>query len=311
MALKSNSGRLCHLDKCGILHMDIWRHLEQQITQATNSSFHIHHNQSVGGGCINSAFKVTDNGQSYFIKTNNASYATMFEAEAEALREMAASKTVRVPEPVCYGEYGNQCYVVMEHLELGGNADMGSFGRQFAAMHKVTADSFGWHIDNTIGSTPQPNTQTDDWIVFWREQRLGFQLETAARNGYGGELQRLGERLLADMPALFINHHAEASMLHGDLWSGNYGALRDGTPVIFDPALYYGDREADLAMTSLFGGFGARFYAAYNEAWPLDEGYEVRKTFYNIYHIINHLNLFGGGYHGQAISMIERVLSEL
>jgi len=291
--------------------MDIWQHLEQQIECATGKRFHIDKHQSVTGGCINSAFKVTDDQQSYFIKTNNAVYAAMFEAEAEALREMASSRTVRVPEPVCYGEFGSQCYVVMEYLELGGRADMAAFGRQFAVMHRVCADSFGWRIDNTIGSTPQPNNPTDSWIEFWREQRLGFQLQTAAGNGYGGELQRLGERLLADMPVLFINHDPQASMLHGDLWSGNYGALRDGTPVIFDPAFYYGDREADLAMTSLFGGFGVQFYSAYNEAWPLDDGYEVRKTFYNIYHIINHLNLFGGGYHGQAISMIQRVLSEL
>jgi fructosamine-3-kinase len=291
--------------------MDIWQHLQQQITLATGNSFHFHNNQSVGGGCINSAFKVTDNGLSYFIKTNNAGYAYMFEAEAEALREMAASKTVRVPEPVCYGEYGDQCYVVMEYLELGGSADMVSFGRKLAEMHRVTTGRFGWHIDNTIGSTPQPNTQSDDWVEFWRQQRLGFQLETAARNGYSGELLRLGERLLADMPVLFVNHDPQPSMLHGDLWGGNYGALRDGTPVIFDPAFYYGDREADLAMTTLFGGFGGRFYAAYNEAWPLDQGYEIRKTFYNIYHIINHLNMFGGGYHGQAISMLKSVLSEL
>jgi fructosamine-3-kinase len=175
----------------------------------------------------------------------------------------------------------------------------------------VTADRFGWHIDNTIGSTPQPNSPADNWVEFWREQRLGFQLQTAAGSGYGGELQRLGERLLAEMPALFTTHDPVPSMLHGDLWGGNYGALRDGTPVIFDPAFYYGDREADLAMTTLFGGFGGQFYAAYNEAWPLDDGYEVRKTFYNIYHIINHLNLFGGGYHRQAISMIESVLSSL
>ncbi|MGB5583259.1 MAG: fructosamine kinase family protein [Gammaproteobacteria bacterium] len=291
--------------------MDIWQHLEQQIERASGRRFHIHNNRSVGGGCINSAFKVTDNEQSYFIKTNSASYAYMFEAEAEALQEMAASGTMRVPEPVCYGQFGGQCYVVMEYLELGGSADMAAFGRRFAAMHKVTKDNFGWRIDNTIGSTPQPNTPTGDWIEFWRERRLGFQLKTAAGNGYGGELQRLGERLLADMPALFVNHIAQASMLHGDLWSGNYGALRDGTPVIFDPAFYYGDREADLAMTSLFGGFGGRFYAAYEEAWPLDEGYDVRKTFYNLYHIINHLNLFGGGYHGQAVGMMQQVLSEL
>ena len=291
--------------------MDIWHHLEQQISQASGNRFHIRSRQDVGGGCINAAYKVTDADISYFIKTNNARYATMFEAEAEALREMAASASVRVPEPLCYGEFGSQCYVVMEYLELGGSADMARFGRQLAAMHRVSADSFGWRIDNTIGSTPQPNTPTDGWIEFWREQRLGFQLQTAAENGYGGELQRLGERLLADMPALFVNHQPRPSMLHGDLWGGNYSALRDGTPVIFDPALYYGDREADLAMTSLFGGFGGQFYRSYNEIWPLDDGYETRKTFYNIYHIINHLNLFGGGYHAQAISMLERVLSEL
>ena len=291
--------------------MDTWQHIEQQIKQATGRDFRVQGHQGVGGGCINAAFAVTDGDQRYFIKTNDARYAYMFEAETEALREMAASRTVRVPEPVCYGECGGQAYVVLEHLELGGSADMARFGRQFAAMHRVTADRFGWRIDNTIGSTPQPNTQSDNWIDFWREQRLGFQLETAARNGYGGELQRLGQRLQADMQALFVNHEVQASMLHGDLWGGNYGALRDGTPVIFDPAFYYGDREADLAMTALFGGFGSRFYAAYNEAWPLDPGYEVRKEFYNIYHIINHLNLFGGGYHGQAVSMLKRVLSEL
>ena len=291
--------------------MDIWQHLEHEITQASGSAFHLDQNHSVGGGCINAAFKISDGRRSYFVKTNSAVYATMFEAEAEALGEMSSSATVRVPEPVCHGRHADQCYIVMEYLELGGSADMAGFGQQLAAMHCVTDEHFGWRIDNTIGSTPQPNTQNTDWIEFWREQRLGFQLDTAARNGYGGELQRLGERLLADMPALFKHHQARPSMLHGDLWGGNYGALPDGTPVIFDPAFYYGDREADLAMTKLFGGFGSRFYAAYNEAWPLDQGFEIRETFYNIYHIINHLNLFGGGYHAQAISMIERVLAEL
>ena len=291
--------------------MNNWHYLEQQITLATGCSFHMDSHHSVGGGCINSAFKISDAGRSYFIKTNDARYASMFETEAEALREMAASASVRVPEPVCYGEFDNQCYLVMEYLELGGSADMAGFGRQLALMHRTTADSFGWRCDNVIGSTPQPNSWKKDWIDFWREHRLGFQLHTAAANGYGGELQRLGERLMSDMPVLFSSHNPVASMLHGDLWGGNYGALRDGTPVIFDPAFYYGDRETDLAMTTLFGGFGSRFYAAYNDAWPLDDGYELRKTFYNIYHIINHLNLFGGGYHGQAISMIERVLAEL
>jgi fructosamine-3-kinase len=293
-----------------------WQHIEKQIEQATGVPFHIAGNQGVGGGSINTACRVIDGDRQYFIKTNQLRYAAMFEAEAEGLLEMAASKTVRVPEPVCYGSFDQQCFVVLEYLELGGAADMVAFGQQLADMHQKTQGRFGWRIDNTIGSTPQINSQTSssqtgDWIAFWREHRLGFQLELAARNGYGGELQRLGDKLMSDLPVLFESYLPAASMLHGDLWSGNYGGLKDGEPVIFDPAFYYGDREADLAMTTLFGGFGGNFYAAYNEAWPLDEGYAVRKVFYNIYHIINHLNLFGGGYHGQAISMIESVLSEI
>lgn len=291
--------------------MNLWQHIELQIQQATGRPFQIQGNRGVAGGDINSACRVSDGQHHYFIKTNHASHAGMFEAEAEALREMASSNSVRVPRPVCYGEHGNQCFVVMEYLELGGRADMALLGQQLADMHRVTQNQFGWSIDNTIGVTPQPNTRNENWITFWREQRLGFQLDLAARKGYGGELQRLGERLLADFPVLFKNYTPKASMLHGDLWSGNYGGLPGGEPVIFDPAFYYGDREADLAMTTLFGSFGSNFYAAYNEAWPLDADYESRRTFYNLYHIINHANMFGGGYHGQAISMIQRVLAEI
>ena len=291
--------------------MKIWQHIEQKIEQVTGQSFRIDENRGVGGGCINASFKISDGNRRYFIKTNHSRYAAMFEAEAEGLLEMASSSTIKVPRPVCYGEHGEQCFIVMEYLDFGGNGNNALFGQQLAAMHQQTADRFGWRMDNTIGSTPQPNNQHHDWIEFWRKERLGFQLDLAARNGYGGELQTQGERLMADFPVLFESYQPKASMLHGDLWAGNYGVLRDGTPVIFDPAFYYGDREADLAMTTLFGSFSRDFYAAYNEAWPLDEGYKTRRTFYNIYHIINHTNLFGGAYHGQAIGMIELVLGEI
>jgi fructosamine-3-kinase len=178
-------------------------------------------------------------------------------------------------------------------------------------MHRVTQARFGWVQDNTIGSTPQINTPEEDWIVFWREHRLRFQLHLATRHGHGGRLRERGERLLDEFPRLFAEYQPAASLLHGDLWSGNYAYTREGEPVIFDPAVYYGDREADLAMTELFGGFGREFYAAYREAYPLDEGYAVRKTLYNLYHVLNHLNLFGGGYLSQAQGMIDRLLSEL
>jgi fructosamine-3-kinase len=292
--------------------MDIWQHIETEIGRISAQPFRLARRQDMAGGCINRACRISGTDQAdYFIKFNRSALLPMFEAEAQALGEIAASKSLRVPEPICTGEHSGQSYLVMEYLPLSGRADMPLLGAQLAAMHRCSATAYGWPIDNTIGSTPQPNQQQDDWVAFWREQRLGYQLELAARNAYRGELQRKGERLLADFPALFASYTPQPSLLHGDLWSGNYGGLEDSTPVIFDPALYYGDRETDIAMTTLFGGFGRDFYAAYNEAWPLDPGYSVRKTFYNIYHILNHLNLFGGGYQSQAINMIDQVLAEI
>jgi len=291
--------------------MSLWDHINQQISQVTGESFKASQQQAIGGGCINEVNKISDGKTSYFVKTNHISHGDMFAAEAEALLEMAESNTVKVPEPVCFGDDGKSCFLILEYLDLHGSSNMEEFGRQFAAMHKCTNKQFGWHRNNTIGSTPQINTRYENWIEFWRENRLGYQLDLAASNGYGGDLQSLGEKLMADFPKLFESYKPEISMLHGDLWGGNAAALSDGTAVIYDPAFYYGDREADLAMTQLFGSFGQSFYSAYNEAWPLDDGFRTRKIFYNLYHIINHLNLFGTGYLGQAISMTEHVLSEL
>jgi len=291
--------------------MSLWPAISQHISAATGESFNIEKQRDVAGGCINQTTKLSDGQRSFFVKTNHISHGDMFEVEALALEEMASSNTVKVPQPVCYGDNGSHCYLVLEYLHMNGSANQAEFAQQFAAMHKTTQDQFGWHRNNTIGSTLQINQPHDNWIEFWRTRRLGFQLELAASNGYTGELQKLGERLMADFPVLFADYHPQPSMLHGDLWGGNFSALEDGSGVIYDPAFYYGDREADLAMTYLFGGFAPSFYAAYNETWPLDKGFAVRKTFYNLYHIINHTNLFGGGYHGQAISMIEQILSEI
>jgi fructosamine-3-kinase len=151
----------------------------------------------------------------------------------------------------------------------------------------------------------------DDWIDFWRERRLGFQLDLAARNGLRGALQTQGRQLMDALPALFAHYRPAPSLLHGDLWGGNWGADAAGNPVIFDPAVYFGDREADLAMTELFGGFSRAFYDAYDAAYPLDKGYETRKTLYSLYHVLNHFNLFGGGYGGQAQRMIQQLLAQV
>ena len=148
------------------------------------------------------------------------------------------------------------------------------------------------------------------WVQFWRERRLGYQLQLARANGHGGRFQVLGEKLLAKLDSFFSEANQAASLLHGDLWSGNYSFDSEGQPVLFDPAVYYGDRETDIAMTELFGGFPAAFYAAYRESYPIDPGYDVRKNLYNLYHILNHLNLFGGGYRSQAEQMMGSLLAE-
>lgn len=291
--------------------MSRWKHIVGDIEQTTGQAFTIKQQQSLSGGSINAAYLLSGDNARYFVKTNAAGKKAMFEAEAKGLHALAASNTIRVPMPICIGDDGSQSYIVLQYLDLNGHANQSLLGEQLAAMHRATAEKFGWEINNTIGATFQPNAWMDSWVEFWREQRLGFQLQLAAQNGYDGELQVLGEKLLIEMPKLFSGRHIIPSMLHGDLWGGNVAGLSDGTPVIFDPAFYYGDREADLAMTYVFGGFSADFYASYQNTFPLDDGFEVRKTFYNIYHIINHLNLFGGGYHNQSIRMLEQVLAEV
>ena len=271
----------------------LFTHIGREIAAATGRSFAPAREDEAGGGCINRAFLLEGGGERYFVKLNNAERLPMFEAEAEGLKEMAATKTVRVPMPLCSGVAEGQAFLVLEYLPLHASDARAqeTLGRQLARMHRVTAPTFGWRRDNTIGSTPQPNTPMADWVAFWRDQRLGFQFQLAANSG-GRTLRRKGEQLLEQLPAFFADYRPVASLLHGDLWGGNAAATADDEPVIFDPAVYYGDREADIAMTELFGGFSAHFHAAYREAWPLDAGYRVRKNLYNLYHVLNHFNLF-------------------
>ena len=293
--------------------MSIWPHIEAAIAEATGESMHIGHPRTVGGGSINAAYEIGGGSRHYFVKLNSSDHADMFAAEAEGLREMATTRTLRIPEPVCWGTAGTQTWIVMEYLSLGGggSAAQRALGAGLAAMHRQTQTEFGWHRDNTIGSTPQPNGRLPDWVEFLRERRLGFQLRLAGRNGAPDGLLRQGEELLAQLQLFFTDYRPGPSLLHGDLWSGNFAITSGGEPAIFDPAVYYGDREADLAMTELFGGFSADFYGAYEATWPLDSGYKVRKKLYNLYHILNHYNLFGGGYATQADHMISQLLSEI
>jgi len=290
-----------------------WTEISAQISASQGSPFIVEKASSVGGGCINQAYKIEGKGQRFFVKLNDRRSLAMFEAEAAGLRELYDSDTLQVPEPVCWGEDSSGTWLVMEYLDMTGAAspDAAALGTGLAAMHQRTSDKFGWKRDNTIGSTAQINTPTYDWVQFWRECRLGYQLKLAQTNGHTGKLLVSGDKLLASLDSFFPGRGPAPALLHGDLWSGNYGFARDGRPVVFDPAVYYGDRETDVAMTELFGGFPASFYAAYRETYPLDAGYNIRKTLYNLYHILNHLNLFGGGYRHQAEQMMASLLSEI
>jgi fructosamine-3-kinase len=287
-----------------------WGAIARAIGAATGRPFAPAQRRPLGGGCINSAATVGDGERTFFVKWNDASRLDMFEAEADGLAALAQTGAIAVPRPICWGECGGTSFLVLERLALGGPTDWAQAGRRLAELHRAGAPSFGWRRDNYIGSSPQPNGSEDDWVAFFRDRRLGFQLALAQAQGHGRTLGGLGERLLADLGAL-IDHDPVPSLLHGDLWSGNLGGLADGTPAIYDPAVYYGDREADLAMTELFGGFGQPFYAAYREAWPLDPGYPVRRGLYNLYHVLNHLNLFGGSYLAQARDTMGHLIAEL
>lgn len=291
--------------------MNLWQQVEAAITKHSGASFSISRKQSIGGGSINRAYRVTDGLRTYFVKTNRKELAFMFVAEEKGLEALYASNSIKVPEPISYGVSGQECYFIMEWLNLHGQPKGDLFGSKMAELHRVTHEKFGFIMDNSIGSTPQLNSWSDNWIEFWQQHRLGYQLQLAKQNGLKSRFIEKGWLLSESTPLFFNTYHPVASLLHGDLWSGNWGADEAGVPVIFDPATYYGDREADLAMMELFGHPGRAFYNAYQEAFPLDEGFSIRKTFYNLYHILNHANMFGGGYASQAETMIDRLLAEV
>jgi len=232
----------------------------------------------------------------------------MFQAEADGLVELRAAGEIRVPEVVDVGCMNGQAYIDLERLELEQptHGIEKRFGEQLAALHRHARERYGWHRDNTIGPTPQHNDLVDDWVGFFREQRIGYQVRLALRNGYSADLGELGERVLQRLPELFANHRPAPSLLHGDLWGGNWG-VADGEAVIFDPAVYYGDRETDIAMTMLFGGFSSAFYESYEASWPLPQGHERRIKLYQLYHILNHLNIFGRSYLARSMQLLREL----
>ena len=263
----------------------------------------------VHGGDINQAFRLECGEHRYFVKVNRGELLSMFVAEKAGLDAIRSSRTIRVPEVYLSGRDGDRAYIVMEYIELGIRPDADRFAAALAAMHCCFHECFGFECDNTIGSTPQHNSFNTDWIDFWCRHRLGFQLELAAKNGFDTSLIDAGNRLADNLGKFFETYQPRPSLLHGDLWSGNQGTDDNGNPVIYDPACYFGDHEADLAMMELFGHPGDRFFAEYDAHFPIDADYVHRRDLYNLYHVLNHANLFGGGYAAQAQGMIMRLLA--
>ncbi len=293
--------------------MHDWPALAASLAATLGTKVAAEPNARVHGGCINESYRWESAAGPFFVKIAAPTGLDALEAEAAGLDELARAEAVRVPKVRGAGTTATTAYLALEWIDFVRSSSQAEtlFGEQLATQHRAMASHFGWERDNTIGSTPQRNARSSDWVEFFRERRLRTQLDLARRNGFAGRLQERGMRLLELMGAYFSSYRPVPSLLHGDLWGGNWGVDAAGVPLIFDPAVYYGDREADLAMTRLFGGFGKAFYTAYHSNWPLDQAAGSRRDLYNLYHVLNHANLFGGEYAGQALSMIDHLLAGL
>lgn len=288
-----------------------WADLATRLSSRLGVELGLRDASPVSGGNINQAWCLQANSQRFFVKTNRAELLPMFEAEQAGLDAIRMTRTIRVPEVFDTDVNAGQAYIVMEYIDLGTRADPEKLAAGLARMHACTQDQFGFAADNTIGSTPQSNSRHTNWVEFWQRERLGFLLELASQRGFESDILDAGHRLNERTGAFFDTYQPLPSLLHGDLWSGNWSGDAAGNPVLFDPACYYGDHEADLAMMELFGHPGERFFAAYHERFPIDAGYAERRDFYNLYHIFNHALLFGGSYLAQVRQMVERLLARI
>lgn len=283
------------------------------IEASTHQPAELVRRQSVGGGCINESQKfVLKDGRVYFVKSNRPQLLNMFEQEVAGLQALQAAGCIRVPQPITSSmtRDGQRAFLVLEWIEPGRERSGSSeeFGRSLAQLHQqATAPQFGFNADNYIGSTVQRNDWQKDWCEFWRQSRFGFQFQLARENGYAdSEFNRLADQVM-DATETVIGEPAEPpTLIHGDLWSGNYLYDQGGNAVLVDPAAYYGRREAELAMTRMFGGFDSYFYQAYDERWPLAPNAAERIDFYQLYHVLNHLNLFGSSYRSQCLTLLKR-----
>ncbi|MDX1676763.1 fructosamine kinase family protein [Arsukibacterium sp.] len=283
----------------------MWQAIADNISSELDIDFKVEDKIQLTGGDINLAFKISGNGRDFFVKLNQREQLEQFETEALGLRTLRQHHCIRVPDVVCYGQTIDKAFLVLEYLPLIKETNTGwqQLGQQLALLHRQHEQAmFGFDWDNTLGRTPQPNKWQSNWSSFFSEQRLGWQLQLLLEQGFGfGNIDYLVEQCRQRL----AHHQPAPSLLHGDLWRGNVGFLAN-SPVIFDPACYYGDQEADVAFSGLFGRFPDAFYSYYQQFNKLPDGYEQRKDLYNLYHVLNHAYLFRGSFLVQAQEMIKQ-----
>ncbi|MDP5039784.1 MAG: fructosamine kinase family protein, partial [Paraglaciecola sp.] len=273
----------------------MWHFISEEISKSLNNDFICDDIREISSGHSHKAFKITDGRSRYLVKTNQKSYLPHFESEIDGLTHLSKAQLFRLPKIICSGVVADKAFLVLEFLTLseGNTEDWFQFGQLLAQQHQTqTQNMYGWQEDNYIGLSPQPNKWNKKWCQFFAEQRIGFMLQLLAAKG-----QNLAniDKIVASVFKLLAGHVPVASMLHGDFWSGNSG-FHKGLPTLFDPALYYGDRETDIAMSELFARLPTAFYEGYQATWPLDPGYEYRKPVYQLYHVLNHALIFGEHY---------------
>lgn len=264
------------------------------------------------GGDINEAWQLRTKHNTFFLKFNLHASQSMFLAEAEGLRLLAQANVIRIPKVIHVTEKRDEApaYLLLEWLDSGQTTTSTQLdlGESLARLHLQNASLYGLNHDNFIGRLPQSNSQSSSWVEFYGEQRLRPQLNLAIGNGQASPtLQSNLEKLINKLPNL-IPDNIEPSLLHGDLWGGNFMTLSDGRPALIDPAVYYGHREVELAFTELFGGFDSRFYDAYSAVYPIDKDYAKRRALYQLYPLMVHMNLFGGSYTSRVHTIVQHYL---
>ncbi len=285
------------------------REIEFSLNETLGESFDSQKAHAIQGGDINHCYRVTIANEPLFLKTNTATCYPLFRTEQYALLQIIGCSTLLCPKPIICDQTTNSSFLLMQHIDLKWDATKEFYlGEQLAKMHKVVSNSYGWQEDNFIGLTTQLNSHQCQWHSFWIENRIKPQRELARANRCPGHTLKLIELAEEHSQAILQNHQPAPSFLHGDLWQGNVSFSKNGEAIIFDPASYFGDRETDIAMTELFGGFSENFYAGYNKEWALNKGYQTRRAIYQLYHVINHFNLFGSPYDNQAASLCKHIL---